>query len=104
MPEYFKDGISPGMPWGVLGKNGEYKPRYGLWLDDSDECQQAVKGIVAEGYNFDLVLKWGSGQRQRITAKDFVDRMEAAGQLEPLNYEEDYVKEVYVTDPPNLRR
>lgn len=46
--------------YGVLGHAGEYKPRFGLWLDTSPECQQAVKGLVAEGYDCEVVLKFGA--------------------------------------------
>jgi hypothetical protein len=103
--DYFKNGVSEGAPWGVLGKNGQYKPRFGLWVDTSDECQQAIKGTVAEGWDFDLIVKWASGERQRVSAKEYVARMEIAGQLEPLNYDgPDYIREVFIPENFNLRR
>ena len=47
-----------GNGFGILGHGGEYKPRFGLWLDTSPECQNAVKGLLSEGYECDVVLKY----------------------------------------------
>jgi len=44
---------------GVFGHGGEYRPRYGLWLDTSPECQAAVSGLLSEGFDCDVVLKFG---------------------------------------------
>lgn len=44
----------------IFGKGGEYRPRYGLWLDTSPECQAAVRGLLSEGFDCDVVLKYGA--------------------------------------------
>ena len=44
----------------ILGHNGEHRPRFGLWLIDSPECRHAIQGILAEGFDCDVVLKFGA--------------------------------------------
>jgi hypothetical protein len=88
----------------IFGQDGEYKPRYGLWLDTSDECQHAVKGLLAEGWDCYVVLKWNCNEREIVLLSAYKARMDEAGQLEPLNYKDDYVREVFFPQKLNLRR
>lgn len=66
MGKRFVDGGGRGvdMGYGVLGDKGEFKPRYGLWLADSEHCQAAVRGLLSEGYDCKVVLKLGARCRK----------------------------------------
>lgn len=88
----------------IFGKGGEYRPRYGLWLDTSPECQAAVQGLLSEGFDCDVVLKWARAPREVVTLSAYMARMEFAGQLEPLGFVGDYVREVFFPQNVALRR
>lgn len=95
---------------GVLGRAGEYRPRFGLWLTTEPDCQAAVRAILAEGYNFDVVLKFGSKcpsegavepWRPIISAAEYMRRVDA-GTLE--HCPSCYLREVFICENVNLRR
>lgn len=108
----------------VLGHNGEFLPRYGLWLDTSPECQQAVKGILSEGFDCDVVLKFGARCRRHIdksfrpvvSLSDYAALQLASNpatlEPEPCEYHIEpnglkfgcYVREVFFPERFNLRR
>lgn len=118
--------------WGLFGKGGEYRPRFGLWLNDSPECIEAVRGLLSEGFDCDVVFKFGSRCWKHakksfrpvialsdyaaiyLNSKPFTGEIEACDLFEWM--EDDgtglravlrpgcYVREVYFPERFNLRR
>lgn len=99
---------------GVLGHAGEYRPRYGLWLDTSPECQNAVRGILAEGYTCDVVLKLGArcaahGEkpfRPIVSLEFYAENLIDGGELETncAGNIPCYMREAFFPNALNLRR
>jgi len=99
---------------GVLGHEGEYKPRYGLWLNTSPECKTAVQGILAEGFTCDVVLKLGfrCSNHQHKAFRPVIDlALYASTIMHGADLEENcagspqcYVREVFFPVKLNLRR
>ena len=69
----------------VLGKGGDLVPRYGLWLDSSPECTSRLREVLAEGWDFKVVLKWGYGLREIIWVSEYLERLDR-GTLEQSNW------------------
>jgi hypothetical protein len=101
--------------FGILGHDGEYKPRFGLWLDTSPECSAAVKGILAEGFDCDLVLKPGFQcerhwtKTRPIVSLSYYDEWKERtnGCLDLFDCSAEpgcYFREVYFPEKLNLRR
>jgi hypothetical protein len=102
--------------FGVLGYSGEYKPRFGLWLNTSPECQQAIKGILSEGFDCDVVLKMGcrcakhgnKTFRPVISLSVYAALLMNGGDVEPDCDDNPtgscYVREVFFPEHFNLRR
>jgi hypothetical protein len=75
---------------GVFGFLSNYTPRYGLWITADPECQRAVEGFLSEGFDCDVVLKYGmrcavhAGEPHRpiIKLSEYKQMLEA-GELEP---------------------
>jgi hypothetical protein len=104
---------------GILGMDGEYRPRYGLWIDTSSECQQAVKGLLAEGWDCDVVLNYGArcllhiseSHRPVMPLSEYWRRWNA-GELEDKTRSRSapewrpccYIREVFFPEQCNLRR
>ena len=99
---------------GVLGHAGEYRPRYGLWLDTSPECKTAVQGILTEGYDCDVVLKLGARCpnheskpfRPVIALSLYASTLMHGAELEENCHGSPacYVREVFFPNALNLRR
>lgn len=101
------DPLAPRM--GILGYAGEYRPRYGLWLNTSADCQQAVKGILADGFDCNVVLKYGArcpdheDQPHRpIMPLSQYWKLQQAGALEDATG--CYIREVFFAENLNLRK
>jgi hypothetical protein len=82
---------------GVLGHNGEYKPRFGLWINTTPECQEAIKGILAEGFDCDVVLKWSASPREVVSLSEYYSRWSPGKETKTceLDGSEDYIREVF---------
>ena len=44
----------------ILGHLQEHAPRFGLWLDDSRDCQAAVHELLSDGYDCAVALNYWS--------------------------------------------
>lgn len=103
---------------GVLGHGGEFKPRFGLWLNTSPECTAIVDAILADGYDCDVVLKYGSRCYKHAPIRSFrpviaLSEYRRLLQIASGTFERDecrggltgcYVREVYFPNALNLRK
>lgn len=96
---------------GILGHNREYKPRFGLYIDTSPECRGAIEGLLAEGYDADVCLKYGLRcskhehlpHRPVMALSAYLAAWDA-GELEDSDANGCYIREVFFTETLNLRR
>lgn len=104
---------------GVLGHGGEFKPRFGLWLNTSPECTAIVDAILADGYDCDVVLKYGSRCYKHAPIRSFrpviaLSEYRRLREVAPITFEVEpcdkdaiggcYVREVYFPNALNLRK
>jgi hypothetical protein len=99
---------------GILGHDGEFRPRYGLWLNTSAECKTAVQGILTEGYTCEVVLKLGyrcarhdsKSHRPVIELFQYAATIGAGAELEIdcNGPHKCYVREVFFPETVKLRR
>lgn len=98
---------------GVLGIDA-YIPAYGLWITTDPRCQAAVAGLVAEGYDFKLVYKWGCRSRETRLASQYLVDVAPGGLIHEAERRfdiglraglgGDYIREVFVGYPTELVR
>ena len=83
----------------LFGYPGNYRPRFGLWLNNSERCRHAVLGLLSEGWDCDVIFKYGS-RCQRHAAEPFRRRVMLSYYLDcAVNSPEQLTGELTECDP-----